>query len=106
MGSPHDPWNPFSPLTKLAAVSKKASAKPDLLADVRRALRDPNPLSHFGLKGSASQRAGAMLQAAGFDSRTHDLSLGSPDYLVATRRQHMIEVRDEHRDLADLDFDG
>jgi hypothetical protein len=64
-------------------------------------------MSHFGLKGSASQRAGAMLETAGFDSRTHDLSLGSPDYLVAARRREMIEVRDQYRDLADdaIDLD-
>jgi hypothetical protein len=64
-------------------------------------------MSHFGLKGSASQRAGAMLETAGFESRTYDLSLGSPDYLVAARRRHMIEVRDQYRDLADdaIDLD-
>jgi hypothetical protein len=54
-------------------------------------------MAHFGLKGSVSQRAGVMLQAAGFDCQPYDLALGSPEYLVAARRRHMIVVRDRNR---------
>lgn len=54
-------------------------------------------MTHFGLKGSASQRAGVMLQAAGFDCQAHDLTLGSPEYLVVARRRNMIAVRDRYR---------
>lgn len=58
-------------------------------------------LSHFGLTGSASQRAGTLLNAAGFDCDTHDLSLQSPEYLVASRRRDIIEARNQYRDMAD-----
>ena len=58
-------------------------------------------MSHFRLTGSASQRAGTMLRTAGFDSGTVDLSLGSPDYLVASRRRDITEARDHYREMAD-----
>ena len=55
-------------------------------------------LSHFGLRtGSVSQRAATLLKAAGCDCDTYDLSLGSPDYLVAERRRRIVEARDKYR---------
>lgn len=52
-------------------------------------------LAHFGLTGSSSQRAGTLLEAGGFPTSTFDLTLGSPDYLVSTRRLGIIDIRDQ-----------
>jgi hypothetical protein len=55
-------------------------------------------LGHFGIRnGGVSQRASTLLEAAGCDSHTYDLRLGSPDYLVAHRRRRIIEFRDMYR---------
>ena len=63
-----------------------------------RGLLVKDVLSHFGIrKGSVSQRAATMLKAAGCDSDTYDLRLGSPDYLVADCRRRIIEFRDKYR---------
>jgi hypothetical protein len=43
-------------------------------------LKAKDLMSHFGLRSSASQRAAALLDAAGFECKTHDLVLGSTDY--------------------------
>lgn len=52
-------------------------------------------MAHFGLhQGSVSQRAATLLRAGGFDTSTYDLSLGSPDFLVSSRRRHIINRRD------------
>ncbi len=50
----------------------------------RKELQVQEFMSHFGVKGSASQRANVKLQGAGFGSGTYDLSLVSRDYLVAS----------------------
>ena len=57
-------------------------------------------MGHFGVTGSASQRAGAMLYAAQFESNTHDLTLGSPRYLVGKRRGALIDARNRYRAFA------
>lgn len=53
-------------------------------------------MAHFGLTGSVSQRAHTLLKAAGIvnDSPYGEVMLGSPDLLVSTRRQELIEARD------------
>ncbi|MDV3127923.1 DUF6398 domain-containing protein [Mycobacterium sp. 21AC1] len=52
-------------------------------------------LSQFGIRqGGVSQRAETLLRAGGFHPSTHELRLGSPDYLVSSRRRHIIELRD------------
>ena len=58
-------------------------------------------LDHFGLKGSPSQKATVLLQAGGFETQTHDLTLGSPDFLVASWRHSIIESRDRYRAILD-----
>jgi hypothetical protein len=51
-------------------------------------------LAHFGVTGSVSQRARAMLRAGGFEADSHDLHLGSVDLLTSERRQRIIDLRD------------
>ncbi len=50
-------------------------------------------LSHFGLQnGSVSQRADTLLAAGGFPPRRDDVALGSADYLVSSRRRHILDT--------------
>jgi hypothetical protein len=51
---------------------------------------------HLGIRGGdASQRAATLLKAAGFTHAIgYDLVLGSPDYLVSTRRAAIVRQRD------------
>lgn len=53
-------------------------------------------MGHFGLRqGGVSQRATALRRAGGFDrDQFGNPALGSPDCLVSTRRQEIIEIRD------------
>lgn len=57
-------------------------------------------MAHFGLQqGSVSQRAGTFMRAAGvrapYDySSAWDVSLGTPELLVSSRRRQLIERRD------------
>lgn len=48
-------------------------------------------LDHFGLRSGISQRADTLLHAGGFPPHHGDLSLGSPDYLVAARRRAILD---------------
>lgn len=51
-------------------------------------------LAHFSLQsGSVSQRAGTLLDAGGFPRHSFDFALGSPDYLVSTRRHDILDRR-------------
>lgn len=55
-------------------------------------------MSQFGImRGGASQRAEALLRASGFDTDTHRLCLGSPEYLTAQRRRDIMRSRDQLR---------
>jgi hypothetical protein len=57
--------------------------------------------AHFGVK-SPSGKASALLEAGGFDWRNrHDLTLGSPYYLVAERRREIVESRDWYQAIVD-----
>ncbi|MCV7148145.1 DUF6398 domain-containing protein [Mycobacterium riyadhense] len=58
-------------------------------------------MSYFGVKGSPSQRAETLLRAGGFECRTYDMHLGSPDYLTSTTRRRMIELRDRYSSETD-----
>ena len=55
-------------------------------------------LAWFGVKGSISQRAEVFLKAVGVDPyhQYGDMALGSPDYLVSSRRAAIIESRDRY----------
>lgn len=56
-------------------------------------------MSYFGLTGSVSQRAEALMRNAGFAYASYDLSLGSPEYLVSSRRRRIIELRDRYQSI-------
>lgn len=59
-------------------------------------------MASFGLKGSVSQRARTMLRAGGFDPDQYGgMALGAPDYLVSSRRQRMIALRDRYRAMGE-----
>ena len=51
-------------------------------------------MTHFGLKGSPSQRAVAMLRAGGFPPETGWVNLGAPVFLTSGRRAAIIAQRD------------
>ena len=52
---------------------------------------------HFRIRGSPTQRARTLLRAAGIEDATpYDLSLGSPELLIAKRRRAIIERRDRY----------
>jgi hypothetical protein len=51
----------------------------------------------FGVTGSASRRASTLLRAAGIEGASaYDMRLGTPRYLVASRRRRIIELRDRY----------
>jgi hypothetical protein len=55
-------------------------------------------MAHFGIKqGGASQRAAVMLKAGGFDYTYGEVDLGSPDFLVSSRRRRIIDLRDQYQ---------
>jgi len=58
---------------------------------------------YFGLaQGNASQRATTMLRAAGYETRRYgQIRLGTPDYLVSSRRRKIIELRDRYQAMGE-----
>ena len=54
-------------------------------------------MSHFGVTGSASQRAGVMLKAIGAHWNYGDQHLGDPTLLVSAKRTSLVETREEYR---------
>jgi hypothetical protein len=52
-------------------------------------------LARFGVT-TVSQRARALLGAAGLENDSYDMDLGLPDLLVADRRRELIELRDRY----------
>jgi Domain of unknown function (DUF6398) len=67
-----------------------------------RRLQVSDITAHFGIgQSTVSQRAATMLRAGGFRVDTYAVQLGSPDYLIADRRQWLIEQRDRYRQMAD-----
>jgi len=61
-------------------------------------------MEHLGLQNSSvSQRAATLLRAAGFStSRYGAIELGSPQYLVSTRRRRILDLRDRYRGMHDV----
>lgn len=54
-------------------------------------------MNHFGLGNrSVSQRAGALLRAAGLPDDTHVVSLDAPEFLISEQRQALVLQRDEN----------
>ena len=64
-----------------------------LRANHERTLSTKALLEHFGVKSSVSDRAHTLLNAGGFPIGRYDFILGSPDYLVSTRRRGIIRSR-------------
>jgi hypothetical protein len=60
-------------------------------------------MSYVGLQqGGVSQRAKVMLRAAGFSDEYYgDIHLGSPAFLVSSRRRTIIERRDTYQAMED-----
>lgn len=60
-------------------------------------------LGHFDLgQGSASQRAGVLMRAAGIDSDQYgEMNLESPRYLTSARRAEILELRDRYRSVGE-----
>jgi hypothetical protein len=84
--------------TAAAAVCWIIGKANDLFSPTGRGLLVKVLLAHFGLQqGGISQRATTMLRAGGFDTDHYgDIRLGSPAYLVSSRRQRIITLRDRY----------
>lgn len=80
--------------TAAAAVCWTIGKANELFNPARGGMTATELLAFFGLKGGISQRANTMMKAAGIDHRYGDVGLGSPDYLVSSRRAQVIERRD------------
>jgi hypothetical protein len=85
------------PETAAAAVVWILGKANDQFHQFAPGLNAKDVMSHFGLRGSVSHRAATLLDAAGFDCATYDLTLGSTDYLVSAQRRRMIQDRDRLR---------
>ncbi|WP_026357107.1 DUF6398 domain-containing protein [Mycobacterium sp. 141] len=67
-----------------------------------RRLQVSDLTAYFGIgQSSVSGRAATMLRAGGFRDDTYAVRLGSPDYLIADRRQWLIGQRDRFQQLTD-----
>jgi hypothetical protein len=75
----------------------KANHRFDMRSGGRR-LQVKELVDHFGIRGpSLSQRSAPMLRAIGAPPSGYgELNLGSPDYLTATRRAKIIDLRDRY----------
>ncbi|MGH8909816.1 MAG: hypothetical protein ACRD0K_25815 [Egibacteraceae bacterium] len=60
-------------------------------------------MAHFGLtQSSISQRPATLLKAAGCDQSTYgEIRLGSPAFLVSSRRRRIIQRRDDYQAAAE-----
>lgn len=54
-------------------------------------------MAHFGLIGSASQRAEPILRAVGADPRAGRPDLGDARYLLGSVREKVVRLRDRYR---------
>ena len=85
--------------TAAAAICWAVGRVNDLFSPSGGGMTQKDLLAHFGIQqGSVSQRAGTLLAAGGFPRRTGDLTLGFPDYLISSRRRHIIATRDRYSD--------
>ena len=67
------------------------------LFDGKSGVRAMDIAKFFGVNSSPSGRGKVMLRAGGFPGGGYEARLGSPDYLVAARREWVIRRRDEMR---------
>lgn len=77
-------------------IAGKANGQCELDGGPRQ-LRSSDITRYFDIKGSPSQRADVMLRAARFPNHPYEVELGSPDYLIADRREWIIGRRDHLR---------
>lgn len=85
--------------TAAAAICWALGRVNDLFSPRGGGMTQKDLLAHFGIQqGSVSQRAVTLLDAGGFPRYTDDFTLGSPDYLVSSRRRHIIETRNRYRE--------
>lgn len=64
--------------------------------DLYFGLQVKDMMAEFGInQGGAGERSRQLLDAGGFETETYDLALGSPSYLVSSRRRQIIERRDD-----------
>ena len=90
--------------TAAAAVCWVVGKANDLFSPSGAGMYVKDLMAHFGIQqGSVSQRAKTFLRAGGFPADTYDVVLGSPRYLVSSRRRKMIEQRDRYRALLAAD---
>jgi hypothetical protein len=84
--------------TAAAAVVWCVGKANDLMPGYWGGVMVKDVMSFFGLQqGGVSGRATTLLRAGGFeDDHFGDVTLGSPDFLVSTRRQAIIELRDRY----------
>lgn len=85
------------PQTAAAAVIWIVGKANDLFA--HGGLQVNEVMSYFGLTGSVSQRAQTLMRGAGFRYGSYDLTLGSPEYLVSSRRRKIIALRDRYQSI-------
>ncbi|CAM3434780.1 DUF6398 domain-containing protein [Mycolicibacterium frederiksbergense] len=86
-----------------AAAVVWIAGKANGMFDYGSRLRTSDIVRHFDIKSSPSQRGEVMLRAGGFPSDSFDVKLGSPDYLVSTRREWIIGRRDHLRQRISAD---
>lgn len=80
-----------------AAVCWVVGKANDLFGSGGSGMQVKDLMAHFGIRGSASQRAGVMLRAGDFPSKDYgEPTLGSPDYLIASRHDRILRLRDQY----------
>ena len=91
-----------SAYTAAAAIVWTIGTANELFHPGHGGIRVKDLLPHFGIsKGGVSQRAATLMKASGLrDTDDHapawDITLGTPDLLVSSRRQRIIERRDRY----------
>lgn len=84
--------------TAAAAICWAVGRVNDLFIPRRGGMTQKDFFAHLGVsQASIPTRAGTLLDAGGFPRHPADFTLGSPDYLVSTRRRHIIDTRDRYR---------
>ncbi len=84
--------------TAAAAICWAVGRVNDLFIPRRGGLTQKDFFAHLGVsQTSIPARAATLLDAGGFPRHPADFTLGSSDYLVSTRRRHIIDTRDRYR---------
>jgi hypothetical protein len=90
------------PDTAAAAICWVIGKANDLFSPREGGMLVKDLMGHFGLnQGSVSQRAATLLHAGGFPTHYGSTDLGSPRYLVSSRRRRILDLRDRYRAIDD-----